>query len=103
MDTSDGLKAKPVLLHAPTFVKFFCPTMRTCHIQFQVHRCPEQSIWLTETRELRLLDESQEQRNRSWAVEEFSATFQITGMYLIDIARWLIFHHSVGYTQRVAE
>ncbi|KER31288.1 hypothetical protein T265_02471 [Opisthorchis viverrini] len=30
---------------------------------------------LTETRGLRLPDEPQEGRNRSWAVEEFSATF----------------------------
>ncbi|KER33180.1 hypothetical protein T265_00878 [Opisthorchis viverrini] len=33
-----------------------------------------ENIRLTETRELRLPDELQEGRNRSWAVEEFSAT-----------------------------
>ncbi|KAG5441174.1 hypothetical protein CSKR_102727 [Clonorchis sinensis] len=33
-----------------------------------------QNIRLTETRGLRLPDEPQEGRNRSWAVEEFSAT-----------------------------
>ncbi|KAG5453070.1 hypothetical protein CSKR_106236 [Clonorchis sinensis] len=54
---------------------------RYCFHTHPVQRCqgryPIPNIKLTETRGLRLPDESQEGRNRSWALEEFSATLRV--------------------------
>ncbi|KAG5446784.1 hypothetical protein CSKR_105545 [Clonorchis sinensis] len=46
----------------------------SCSSCYDIRDIAIHNIRLTETRGLRLPDESQEGRNRSWAVEQFSAT-----------------------------
>ncbi|KAG5448373.1 hypothetical protein CSKR_112918 [Clonorchis sinensis] len=52
----------------------FCPPCKSVYFAKFVQLGFKQNVWLTETRGLRLPDESQERRNRSWAVEESSPT-----------------------------
>ncbi|KER31104.1 hypothetical protein T265_13039, partial [Opisthorchis viverrini] len=52
---------------------------------FIEQRLCENNIRLTETRELRLPDEPQEGRNRSWAVDGFSATLWVVHYKYTDV------------------
>ncbi|KER27205.1 hypothetical protein T265_05737 [Opisthorchis viverrini] len=47
------------------------------------------NLRLTETRGLRLPDEPQEGRNRSWAVDKFSATLCVVHYKDIHVSHWI--------------